>query len=75
MKRSFFTRLLDWKKSKSRKPLIIKGVRQVGKTHLLKEFGKAFPTFHYVNFEKDFNLHKIFEKNLDPKKIIEGLEF
>ena len=75
MKRSFFKNLIAWKKKENRKPLIIKGVRQVGKTYLLKEFGKGFSAFHYVNFEKDPDLLKIFEKNLDPKRIIEGLEF
>ena len=64
MKRSFLTKLQSWKNKKNRKPLIIRGVRQVGKTYLLKEFGKEFPTYHYVNFEKDPNLAKLFEKDL-----------
>lgn len=75
MKRSFFHKLIGWKNDNKRKPLIVKGVRQVGKTYLLKEFGKEFPAFHYVNFEKDPDLYKIFEKSLEPKKMIESLEF
>ena len=49
MQRKMMSRLVEWKNEKQRKPLILKGVRQVGKTHLLKEFGKAhFPKFHYL---------------------------
>ena len=42
MKRKMMDRLIEWKQERSRKPLLLKGVRQVGKTHLLKEFGKLF---------------------------------
>ncbi len=74
MQRKMMDTLLKWKKEKSRKPLLLKGVRQVGKTHLLKEFGKLhFPAYHYINFEKEPNLKKIFEPNLDPHRIINEL--
>lgn len=77
MNRLLYTSLLAWKNKPDRKPLILKGARQVGKTHLLKLFGQEFPQFHYVNFEKDKNLHSIFELNLNPKRIVNelGLHF
>lgn len=68
--------LLQWKKEKYRKPLILKGVRQVGKTFLLKEFGSLhFPQYHYFNFEKEPALAKIFEQDLVPKRILAELSF
>ena len=76
MQRKMMSRLLEWKKDKDRKPLLLKGVRQVGKTHLLKEFGKEnFPFTHYFNFEKQPALAKIFEADLDPKRILDELSF
>lgn len=75
MKRLLMQKLLEWKNNKDRKPLILKGVRQTGKTYLLKKFGEEFANCHYINFERDLNLSKIFEKNLDPKRIIEDLQF
>ena len=67
---------MAWKAKKGRKPLILKGARQVGKTYTLKEFGKkAFPRFHYVNFESDLSLGKLFEKDLKPKRILQDLSF
>lgn len=76
MKRKMMSRLLEWKKEDFRKPLLLKGVRQVGKTHLLKEFGRLhFPQFHYFNFEKQPGLAKIFEQDLVPQRILEDLSF
>ena len=76
MKRFIFQKLLEWKEQKRRKPLILRGVRQVGKTYILQEFGKkAFLRSHYLNFEQNRNLHSIFEENLDPQKIIQKLNF
>jgi hypothetical protein len=76
MKRKMMGELLKWKEEPGRKPLLLKGVRQVGKTHLLKEFGRLhFPRCHYVNFEKQAGLAKIFEADLDPKRIINQLSF
>ncbi len=67
-------RLLAWKDESGRKPLLLKGVRQVGKTFLLKEFGRLyFPQTHYFNFERQPNLAKIFEQDLDPKRILTEL--
>jgi uncharacterized protein len=76
MKRQIYQQLLNWKSQKNRKPLIIKGIRQCGKTYLLRQFGKSeFLKVHYVNFEKDPQLGGIFEINLNPKRIINELEF
>ncbi len=69
-------RLLEWQMEATRKPLLLKGVRQVGKTHLLKEFGRLhFPNVHYFNFEKQPDLAKIFAPNLDPQRILNELSF
>ena len=72
MKRIIQTELLKWKNSNNRKPLLIKGARQVGKTYALLEFGKIhYDNTIYLNFEGDRdNLTKIFSKDLDPKRII-----
>lgn len=76
MKRSVMVNLVNWKAKVGRKPLILRGARQVGKTYLLKAFGEAqFPQHHYVNFEEDDRLEKIFEEDLNPKRIIEDLKF
>ncbi len=69
-------KLLEWKKSEARKPLILKGVRQVGKTHLLKEFGRThFAQTHYFNFEKQPGLSKVFDPDLVPQRILNELSF
>ena len=76
MERLSLKSLQNWKQHKLRKPLILKGVRQVGKTHLLKVFGEQhFPQCHTVNFEKDPKLAEIFASNLDPQRIIDALSF
>jgi hypothetical protein len=76
MQRKMMGRLLEWKRSVKRKPLILKGVRQVGKTYLLKEFGRShFPKTHYFNFEKQPGLAKIFEPDLVPQRILNDLSF
>ena len=76
MKRKVTESLNDWKSSANRKPLILRGARQVGKTYILKEFGMAaFPRCHYVNFEKDERLGRIFEQDLKPDRILDELQF
>lgn len=76
MKREIFKKLNEWKNKKRRKPLVLKGVRQVGKTYTLKRFGQRFfNKFHYVNFEEDEALKGIFEKDLKPKRILQELSF
>jgi uncharacterized protein len=74
MKRKIFKYLVAWKNKPGRKPLIIKGARQVGKTYILKKFGaKEFAKYYYFNFEKDESLKVIFEKDLNPKRIIQEM--
>ncbi|MDN3508309.1 MAG: AAA family ATPase [Simkaniaceae bacterium] len=74
MKRDIYRQLLDWKASKRRKPLIVNGARQVGKTHALKHFGKHnFENTVYLNFERNEKLCTYFEGNLDPIKLINTL--
>lgn len=74
IQRKMMDRLLRWKREKQRKPLLLKGVRQAGKTYLLREFGgKHFPRFHYFNFEKQPALAKIFEPDLEPDRILNEL--
>jgi len=68
--------LIRWKDKKPRKPLVLRGARQVGKTYTLKMFGEAaFPHCHYFNFEEDERLGKIFEKDLRPERILTELQF
>ena len=74
MQRFIMDKLLKWKKSTSRKPLILKGARQVGKTYILKEFGKNnYDNVAYFNFDHDSGLMDLFENTKDPKRIIEQL--
>lgn len=76
MERYILEKLVKWKNGKNRKPLIIKGARQVGKTYILKEFGeKHFPNYLYANFEEDEQLEKIFQKDLKPRRILDELAF
>jgi predicted AAA+ superfamily ATPase len=74
MKRLLEEKLLKWKQSTRRKPLIVRGIRQSGKTWLLKEFGqKHYEDIAYFNFENNTALSKLFQKNLDPKRLITEL--
>ena len=67
--------LINWKAQKNRKPLLLYGARQVGKTHLIKEFGeKHFEDYVYVNFETNNIMSEIIEENIEPKNIIKELE-
>lgn len=75
MERTCIKQLIEWKNSPRRKPLIIEGARQVGKTWLVKEFGKShYQNCIYVNFEQEKSLQNIFEKDLNPQRIIETLQ-
>ena len=74
MKRDIYNKLLDWKNSPRRKPLLLKGARQTGKTYILKEFGKnEYENVFYFNFEEDPNLEGFFASELKPSSIIENL--
>ena len=75
MYRNAIEQLKLWKESKDRKPLIIEGARQVGKTWLMQEFGKvAFANTVYINFDSNPRMERLFSSNLDPQKLITGLE-
>lgn len=73
MKRQLLIDLNQWKNSPNRKPLLLRGARQVGKTHLVRSFGVNFEQFIEINFEKNPNLKKIFEYDLDPIRITKEL--
>ncbi len=74
MKRNAILELAAWKVSAERKPMVLKGARQVGKTWLMKEFGKNYyQSFVYYNFDEEDALKSIFEKNKNPHRIIELL--
>lgn len=75
MKRLITDKLIEWKNSSSRKPLLIKGARQVGKTYALLEFGKNYyDNVVYLHFEGNTEtLNKIFTPDLNPKRIIEEI--
>ena len=74
MKRKAIEQLLVWKNNADRKPLVLKGARQVGKTWLMEEFGSLYyeDTF-YFNFDEEDELKSIFETNKNPYRIIELL--
>ena len=74
MKRDIYQKLHVWKNSARRKPLILNGARQVGKTYALNYFGaKAYENVVYLNFEKDKNLAAYFEECIEPKRVIHFL--
>ena len=74
VQRTILRDLLDWKARKGRKPLILKGVRQCGKTYILKHFAEqCYENVAYFNFEGNSALADRFEKNLDPERIITEL--
>ena len=75
MYRIAIEKLLKWKESKRRKPLIIEGARQVGKTWLMKEFGKqAYADTVYINFDSNPRMAELFAFDLDTNRLIMGLE-
>lgn len=74
LKRSAITELIRWKDSAERKPMVLKGARQVGKTWLMREFGQNYyDHFVYFNFDEEDELKSIFETNKNPHRIIELL--
>ena len=75
MYRIAIEKLYKWKNSKRRKPLIIEGARQVGKTWLMKEFGKqAYAETVYINFDSNSRMADLFSADLDTDRLIMGLE-
>lgn len=76
MKRNAIKELYEWKENNGRKPLVILGARQVGKTWLMKEFGKeAYKKCAYVNFEDNDDLRGMFEHDFDIQRIIANLQW
>ena len=74
MKRTIYEKLKRWKNNPERKPLIIEGARQVGKTYIVNEFGKnEFDKYAYFNFDGNSQLINIFDEDLNVDRIITSL--
>jgi predicted AAA+ superfamily ATPase len=74
MYRRIIEKLVEWKKSKGRKPLLLTGARQVGKTYIANEFGqKHYESYAYFNLEASAELRSVFEGDLDPGRIVKTL--
>ncbi len=71
MKRLIDYHLRKWKDSPLRKPLLLRGARQVGKTYAVRELGKTFGTFVEINFESNKKARALFEQDLDPQRILQ----
>ena len=75
MYRTAIEKLLKWKQNKHRKPMIIEGARQVGKTWLMKEFGQqTYADTVYINFDSNSRMAELFASDLDTERLIMGLE-
>lgn len=75
MYRTAIERLYKWKEGKRRKPLIIEGARQVGKTWLMKEFGRqAYEDTVYINFDSNSKMSELFSSDLNTDRLIMGIE-
>ena len=75
MKRDLYDKLLSWKDSPARKPLVLQGARQVGKTYLVQEFGrKEFEKMIVLNCDKDPRIRQIFEKDFRIERILSDIE-
>jgi len=75
MKRKITEMLVAWKNSKERKPLIVSGARQVGKTYILKKFGEMnFEQVVYLNLEIEGAISNYIDQELSPQKIIRFIE-
>lgn len=74
MKRKSFDKLLKWKEKKNRKPLLVTGVRQCGKTYLIKEFGRTeFEEMAYFNFDGNTGLKSIFDYDFNVERIMDEI--
>lgn len=75
MERLLMNELVKWKNKKNRKPLIIQGARQVGKTWIMKEFGKRYyDHVVYINFENNDRMRDVFEMDFDMERIISAIK-
>lgn len=76
MYRKIMEKLIEWKNDKDRKPLILRGARQVGKTYIIKQFGEEnYDGVAYFNFDHDTQLYNMFNNTKDPVRILEQLSF
>jgi predicted AAA+ superfamily ATPase len=74
IKRNILQQLINWKEKPGRKPLMLQGARQVGKTWLLKYFGNTcFESVAYFNFDQQHELEQFFRTTKDPKRIVDNL--
>lgn len=73
MKRLIDYHLRTWKNSPLRQPLLLRGARQVGKTYAVRELGKTFPSFVELNFESNKKAKTLFDRDLDPKRILQEI--
>lgn len=75
MRRFALEKLKKWKENKNRKPLVIRGARQVGKTWLMKAFGDMYyENTVYINFDRNQTMQELFGRDLDVSRIIKGIE-
>ena len=75
MERNLFAKLEQWKNKKKRKPLIIQGARQVGKTWIMKEFGlRYFKNTVYINFDNNEIMKKVFDIDFDISRIVSAIK-
>ncbi len=71
MERNIYKKLSEWKASNRRKPLLLQGARQTGKTYIIKKFGRnEYEKIFYCNFEEDPHLNDFFKRDLKPKRIL-----
>lgn len=74
MERALMQKLIEWKDSNKRKPLLLEGARQVGKTYLARDFGaRYFDNVIYINFDREKYLHDVFESTLSPASLIPAI--
>ena len=75
MYRNQIEKLIEWKNNKNKKPLIIRGARQVGKTWLMKELGeKYYKNIAYINFDRNTRMEQLFSGDMNIERIIQGLK-
>ena len=75
MKRNAMSALMGWKSRSSRKPLLVYGARQVGKSYLIKEFAKAeFDDYVFLDLERQAVAREVFDGDLDPNRVISNIE-
>ena len=74
MERELDNYLAEWAKKRNRKPLLLRGARQTGKSHAVEKLGSAFGNYICINFEKTPSSGDLFVQDLDPKRITREIE-